>query len=616
MALCFVLPSLSAAANLEEVVVTGSRNLLAQPLMAHLGDQSVGAEEQVSLDRTIGDWLNTLPGASINGQGGLMQSYSLRGMSRSRIRTEVDGIPILTDRAAGSSAAFLPPFLVENVRSTVGPASALYGSDAMGGVVGITSRSFKRPVIQLALHNNDNARHLAAGAPVGDSGSIGLVLRRASLAEAADGQPLNSGYQQSTLAFRHQGDWNEVTARVSALLSRGSDIGKSSRNYPDQQTTIYPHDRHGALKVELERDGQWLMRFYYHDQDWRSATLNVDASLAENDYRAASVGSLFYVSSRALGGLGRMGVEWLGRRDVEIDYRDWNHVGQLMVESTPVSGEQDTLGLFADHQWTLGAWAVGAGIRVDHVAQRDAKGRQSQSAPSADMRLQWRMHPDWKAFASLGTGFRFPTLTELYYQGVTPRGAVVGNPALKAERNRSVEVGLSGLLGGANLTITGYQTDFRDFIERYEMGPEVLSYRNIAEGKIKGYEVAWDYRPSSAWRHVITYSDQTGENVATGDWLADLNPPRWRYFGAYRYNDLVLSVDVSHRPDREDFGPGEAPLDAVSVVNLAASWRLDGHWEWGLACTNCGNRQFFATADALAPLQPGRTLSLRLTWMP
>jgi len=172
------------------------------------------------------------------------------------------------------------------------------------------------------------------------------------------------------------------------------------------------------------------------------------------------------------------------------------------------------------------------------------------------------------------------------------------------------------LLGGASFTITGYQTDFRDFIERYEMGPEVLSYRNIAEGKIKGYEVAWDYRPSSAWRHVITYSDQTGENVATGDWLADLNPPRWRYFGAYRYNDLVLSVDVSHRPDREDFGPGEAPLDAVSVVNLAASWRLDGHWEWGLACTNCGNRQFFATADALAPLQPGRTLSLRLMWMP
>ena len=90
-----------AGEELEEIVVRGDRDLLFQDLMQTLSVRKWIRRRRCH-NRTIGDWLAAEFGISLNGQGGLPQSYSLRGMSRSRIRTEVDGVPIITDRAAGN----------------------------------------------------------------------------------------------------------------------------------------------------------------------------------------------------------------------------------------------------------------------------------------------------------------------------------------------------------------------------------------------------------------------------------------------------------------------------------------------------------------------------------
>ncbi|MEM9760865.1 MAG: colicin I receptor, partial [Pseudomonadota bacterium] len=86
-----VLPGIAAAQpELEEVEVVGRRDTAALAVPASRFDV-LGYEEQVSLNRTPADWLALLPGVSMNGQGGLLQSYSVRGFSRARIRTEFDG---------------------------------------------------------------------------------------------------------------------------------------------------------------------------------------------------------------------------------------------------------------------------------------------------------------------------------------------------------------------------------------------------------------------------------------------------------------------------------------------------------------------------------------------
>ena len=604
------------ASELEEVVILGARNELSQMLSGAGNAPTLTEADQVSLDRTIADWLATAPGISLNGQGGLFQSYSLRGLSRSRIRTEIDGVPILTDRAAGNAVAFMPPFQVQSMAGVLGPVSALYGSEGMGGVISIAARWFAAPKIHASFQTNDVARSLSFGTPLGVDTSLGLTLRRAADAEAANGAPLHSQYQQITMQLQHRRQWDDLTARVSALGSSGRDMGKSSRAYPEQQVFDYPRDDHNLLKFELERSQAWLWRVYHHSQDWQSRGTETDGVTAENHYLARTLGSLFYAASDLAGGKGRVGLEWIGRRGVEIRYREWDAHGSANESNIPLDGQQDNAGLFVDQQWGRGRWQLGMGFRLDHINQSANGEDRSHTAPSVSFRLNGRLSSHLSVFANAASGFRVPTLSELYYRGVTARGAIEGNAALDRERSRALEAGAVGVIDAFTVSANAYRTTIRDYIERYAVDAGRVSYQNLVEGAIEGYELKLDYRPSDEWRHSLSYQHQTGRDTQSGNPLADLNPPGWRYLGVLQNAAFVTTVDVMRRPTRSHFGPGEASLDAATVVNFSITWDVGDQWQWRLACLNCNDADFFGTADDLAPLQPGRTFSLGITWSP
>ena len=609
------LVTVAAAEELEEIVVRSDRNLLSQGLMQTLSVKASDSTTQVSQNRTIGDWLAAKPSMSLNGQGGLLQSYSLRGMSRSRIRTEVDGVPIITDRAAGNSASFLPPSLVRAVHTQMGGSSSLFGSDAMGGVVSVQTRQFAQLNVEGAFQSLDNASALTIGGAPRNNTSVGLAIRTANNATAADGTPLNTRYRQAAAVLQHERVWQTLKLRVSGLLSQGKDIGKSSREYPGF-TSRYPHERHGILKLELEQSSQWLFRLYEHRQDWQTTAQITDHELTINSYRSDTVGSLFYLTHSALGGLGRAGIEWAGRRGVSIRYQEQGTAGEMLINSEPVSGKQDNLGLFFDQQWTQGFLDAGVGLRFDHIAQTARIADSSHAVLSANARLNWHVSEGATFFARWATGFRAPTLSELYYQGVTPRGEIVGNAELDPEDSITSELGLEVTRDRFSFSLSGYRTGINNYIERFQKTETTRSYRNIGEGVIRGYEIRAVYEPMVRWTHALSYGHQSGRDSANGAWLDDLSPNTWRYEATWRPPRAVVRLDISHRESRSEFGPGEEPLDALTLVNVAVSWPVSQQWEWGLACTNCADQIFYGTADQRAALKPGRAIAVNFAWKP
>ncbi|MED5315528.1 MAG: hypothetical protein VYB84_05775, partial [Pseudomonadota bacterium] len=94
------------------------------------------------------------------------------------------------------------------------------------------------------------------------------------------------------------------------------------------------------------------------------------------------------------------------------------------------------------------------------------------------------------------------------------------------------------------------------------------------------------------------------------------NPNTWRYNATWRPSWANFSLDISHRERRSEFGPGEEPLNAMTLVNVAVSWPVSQQWELGLACTNCADQRFFVTADDRAALQPGRAIEVNFAWTP
>ena len=402
-------------------------------------------------------------------------------------------------------------------------------------------------------------------------------------------------------------------------MSRGEDIGKSDRDYPESES-LYPRERHGILKLELERPNRWLLRLYAHGQDWQTQTQTQTQtgtySHALNTYQSDTVGSLFYHTHATLGGLGRAGIEWVGRRGVSIRYQEINAAGVVVTDSEPVSGHQDNLGLFIDQQWTTGPLDAGLGFRFDHVSQAALAEKQSHSVLSASARLNWHMTEQATLFARWASGFRAPTLSELYYRGITPRGEIVGNNELEPEESASTELGFELKRDHFSLFLNGYRTDIDRYIERFDKTVTTRSYRNIGEGIIRGYEFRVVLNPSQRWAHAISYGYQSGRESATDDWLADLNPSKWRYGLTWRPSRVSVRLDISHREGRSEFGPGEAPLSSATLLNVAVSRPFGRQWEWGIACTNCSNQRFYGSADERAAWQPGRAVAVNFSWKP
>jgi len=602
-------------APLEEVVVSASRNLLDQTLSDSTTTYRLNPQQMVGVRQSIADVLIQAPGVSYNGQGGLFQSYSLRGFSRWRIRTEVNGVPLLIDRPAGSSASFIPSALLEQITISQGPGSTLYGSDAMGGVVSLSTVKQGTPSYRLQWQDNDGQLMLSASGSINSAISGGLALRRANNATDANDNPLNSGFEQVALSLHGQTQWQNLTLSASWLPVRGRNIGKSTSSFPDSVEALYPQDDHSITTVELRHDNRWLARLYHHRQDWASITKTSNEGSNRTDFDANTVGALLYHTTPFSVGEGRAGIEWLSRRNVEISTTALNVEETLDSLESSLRGSQDGVGLFIDHVWTYRDLALELGARYDHIEQTGSSTSIDDGAWSATLALSWRASDSWRLSGAAGTGFRFPTLTERFSEIVTPRGTVLGNPSLKSESNKSLEVRADYSVDQYQLSIAGYYNWLDDYIERVVLEPGIRSYENTDQASIWGYELTLQGRISAGFSHRLQYQYQRG-TADGGEWLSDLSPASWRYGMQWASPTFEFQTELVYRPSRDLSGPGEQPLDSAIWLDSQLSFNWLKHAKLTFFINNLFNETYRGSADEQAPFQPGRTFGLGIQWTP
>ncbi|MEO0438830.1 MAG: TonB-dependent receptor [Pseudomonadota bacterium] len=502
------------------------------------------ADDGVNLNRTPGDWLQQIPGVAFSGQGGLLQSYSVRGFGRARLRTEVAGVPILTDRRAGNSVGFLPPDFVAQASVTKSASSALYGAGAMGGAVGFELKHANDTQVSLATRSNDRASGLTLIAPVFSSSSglsstvgssksgaassthsqsrslsLGLSARRASNGVDARGTSLNTEFDQWASYLSGKQDFMSGTLNATWLVSRGSEIGKSNAQFPNQRVSSYPQDDHSVGKLEFVSD-RVFARAYHHYQDWTTRVQRVDERENLTSYRATTSGFIAQTPIEFFTLGGTAGVEWLARRNVEIDDREQDLGDGSLIVQRLVDGEEDYFGVFLDQRWEARGRSLVALARYDLVDQRE-----SRSARSED-NDQWsgsvRFASDFGHFfgvsAELARSYRFPSLSERYFTGTTPRGEVVGNASLKPEIRKSAEFSLNlQPLSRENWEFSGavsvYRSDLEDYIERIALSESTLSFDNLADASLEGFELEFLASQTFA-RHSLSYQWQQGKDNA------------------------------------------------------------------------------------------------------
>ena len=576
-------------------------------------------EEATAPPGRLTELVAELPGVAENGQGGIFQTFSIRGVSRLRVLTLVSGMRIVSERRAGVSASFVDPLLVGSVDVLRGPSSTYYGSGALGGVVQLFPRSFDGPVVEVGYGSQGGESFQLAG--WGDERwSVGVAHREADNAETPGGDTLYSGFNQLSAAVSRSWEADGRRFRLEAIASRGDDIAKANTDFPRRITT-YPREEHLLLRFAVRGNGRWSLDAWVHPNSLETEVLEpgVERDLLAND--AFDLG-FNYQRQRALGASTqlRYGLDYFGRRGVEALERAWDLTSGTAVpvlsQRTLDDGAEDETGLYGAFERNIGRAVLLAGGRLSWQRQGNAgAGDRDDLAGTAFAGLVAPLGAGFELAVNAGTGLRFPSLSERFFSGVTGRGFVTGNPALEPERSLNLDLGLRWY--GERLFVAGYlfRNEIDDYIERIETAPDELTFRNLIAGTIQGVEaqgvLQLDHRTTLSFGgHLLDGEDDDGGS------LADIPADRLYLALRHRRDRWSWQGRWEERADRRDPGSGEKPIPGASLLSAGVRYRVGDGLELRLNGRNLLDEEYFNSADDKVPLAPGRSLGLSLGWRP
>ena len=600
--------------RLEEVVVSGVADPRMGSLLTSTEIRTTSADEQITLPLSIGSLADALPGVSLNGQGGLFQSYSMRGFSRWRIRTEISGVPILTDRRAGNSLSFLPPELIDTIQVNMGPASSLYGSGAMGGVMNVSLLNPTQTSISASASSMGNARDFSLKTPINESTSVVGSIREASNGKSGDGTPLDTRFEQSTFYVRNRSVVKDTDVSTEVLVSNGNDIGKSSALFPNTRVTHYPYDNHRLLNVRATTPNNWFFQTYAHRQEWASVTLRDSGRRNRSDYSSMTIGGLLSHTSQSDQSTQRYGLDVTRRYGVDIRETTAEPGAEIASRNVVNDGTEWTAGLFWERTWYLNGLSLQGGIRADRAEANVASSFTNHSDINLQLKANWQLTSAWDLTMEIGSAYRLPTLSELYFEGETPRGRLLGNDALQSEETVGAQLTLRYDVGDTAFEMTASANRVDRYIERILLSEGLESYRNLQSGDLWGIDGQIQQQNNNI-EHTLSWQWQHGES-STGQSIADLPPPNVRYATSWRRSNYTLGADLRYRFSRARSGPGELALGSAAILGISAEWMINPEWTVKTSVTNGLNKNYRTSATLQAPFDFGRAINVKIDWRP
>ncbi len=604
----------------EAVSVTADLDWLATAPVAS-GTSSVDPGEAIVPPASLTDVLESVPGVSENGQGGLFQVVSLRGVSGQRVTSLISGMRISSERRAGVSSSFVDPQLMDRVEVLRGPATSLYGSGALGGATQIFPKQFDGWSFSTGWDSDADKTFQSVGTG-GDGWSWGAAHRQSQRGEAADGTRLNSAFDQYSTAGTKTWSRGESDFALLGIVSYGRDIEKTNTDFPDTRTTNYPIERHQLAKFSVDSPSLGSLLVYVHAQDLETDVLSADSRNRVFN-KSVDFGAR-WTRAYDLGGSAqlRYGLEDFSRRNVDAEEINEDLSGGLVesLDSTLDNASLDELGGFGvlRWEWKKATWEVGG--RLSWIDADDGGSlERTDSALNGFVGVSRPVGHGIQIGARLDSGVRFANLGELFFSGTTGRGEVTGNPDLDSERALSGEVELRWVGRRALWSIATFRNDVDDYIERIDITPvgstpDEFTFVNLVSGTITGYEMQGLYRPADGWNLFVTAHGLRGRDDAGGR-LADVPVDEIEAGGEWTGKSLGVAARIARRAEKSDPGDGEKSIPSATLLSASLDYRLSPRVRLGLAASNLLDEEHFRSADKKAPSAPGRSIALTLSWV-
>jgi vitamin B12 transporter len=550
------------------------------------------ADIEQSAGRTLPELLARVPGVQFNSNGGLGKNSSMiiRGTEARHALLLIDGVRYGSATAGTPAWDNIPVDMIERIEVVKGPVSALYGSEAVGGVVqiflrkGAGDKPFK-PYAALTL-GSENFNELAAGF-TGAQGAAryALAAQRTRVTGISSTNvkvpfgnfnPDNDGFEQNSynasLSYQINTSWKVDAGLLQSdgVVRIDDGLGRDSRTAVRTTTA--------RVGVEAQLSSGWKSQLRLSQSaDTSRAIVAAPANLP----------GLFKTTQNQLSWQNDvstpLGVVLLGLENLT-----------QKVDSTTLYTvtQRDVMSYFAGINGNAGKHSWQANARRDNNSQFGG-------SSTGFAGYGYSLSPAWRVNASYGTSFVAPSFNQLYFPAF-------GNAALQPERGKNTDVGVTWSQSGHTVKLVKYDNRIRGFITNTTLAV------NIPQARIDGTTLAYTGE-FGALSLNASLDALNPRNELTGKTLVRRSKSVQRLSADYAVGAWNMGATLLRVGDSFNDAANTQKLDGYTTADLYADYKIDKDWRLQVKLNNLTNKQYETT---LGYNQPGRGAFVTLRWQP
>jgi len=567
--------------TLDPVAVTASRT--AQPIADLLADLTViGADEILrSGAQSLPQLLQRQPGVevTINGGAGSTSGAFLRGANRGQTLVLVDGLRVGSSSVGATSLEAIPLEQIERIEILRGPASSLYGADAIGGVIQV----FTKRAAGTAFAGNASAGYgtwdtkSASAGLRGALGPLAFSLQAGGTRSAgfnAIVNPDNHSYANDRDGYAGE------NAGVSATLpwAAGQEVAvQYLRNRLNSQFDGGPgSDDRTVTTLEA-----WSVASRNRIASWWKSTATIGEG-SDDSVSQTAYGDYPYRTTQR---------QYTWQNDFALPAGTLSLIAERREERLATTDafavtQRDTNSATGVWQMTHDALALQANLRHDRYSQYGGE-------TTGGIAVGYRFAPAWRVTAGYSTGFKAPSFNDLYYPGFS-------NPALQPETARNAEAGIYWTDAAAGVRwevrAIGYLNRIDQLIVFQCDADFNCLPRNVDRATLSGATLGVD----ATWRDTRvkgSFDLQDPEDDATGALL----PRRARRHGALsllqQAGPVQLGVEFVASSLRYDDVANTRKMGGYGIVNVTLDWPFARGFTLSVRGNNVLDKDYQLAAD-------------------
>ena len=559
----------------ETIVITANRT--PQLLSSVLNSVEVLTQDDIQLSsaQSIGEVLNNINGLQLSQNGGPGQSATIftRGTNAGHTLVVIDGQRIGSATLGQVEFANISTAQIERIEIIKGPRAALWGSDAIGGVIQIFTRQLEEGeiVATFGLGSDGQQQGSVSTAIAHGDGSTTVTAS----ARASDGYDVRNTGEDDEDGYNRE--------NISLVGSQQLDENWKLKWLAKYNQGLTEYDNlWGANKKSFEAYQWQVSAIQVQDEFSQEIILGKDQnkSLSYGNDTVEKDGSLFQTT--------RTQATWLANYQFTQAFSSTAGV-DFYNEKVETSGssytedERDNYAVFIRGGYNNDGLILDASLRYDDIENVDSEVTYNASightfAESSLISLNF------------GSGFKVPSFNDLYYP---EDDYSKGYDSLISETSDTIELLIKHSIDNLSAEVSFYQTKVDNLID---WNPSAIDGKytpeNIDKAKIQGVEVTLN-TSLFGFDHEVQWAYLDAKNDTTDERLIRRAKNTASYHLTKHWDKVSLLADVNYQGGRLDSQwPGTTSLPSHTLVNLGTSYELSQDWKLNLKVNNLFDKDY------------------------